>query len=93
MQQLSIDDFTPWLNEACDMAFDGGQVPMTLVKAEPLEGGVRGAGAFRLEFLGPASPVLAQATMAVRRADFDHEIFIVPIASDAAGTHYEAVFY
>ena len=93
MQQLSIDDFAGWLDETCEIAFDGGQVPMTLVKADPLDGGMRAAGSFRLEFLGPSNPVLAQAIMAVRRPAFDHEIFLVPIASDAAGTRYEAVFY
>ena len=93
MQQLSIDDFTPWLNETCEVVFADGQLPMTLVTAEALEGGVRDGGSFRLEFLGPASPILAQATLAVRRPDFDHEIFMVPIGSDANGTRYEAVFY
>ena len=93
MQELSIDDFTTWLGESCEVSLDGARAPMTLVKADPLEGGVRAAGSFRLEFLGPASPILPQATMAVQRDAFDREIFMVPIASDAAGTRYEAVFY
>lgn len=93
MQVLSLDDFTGWLDEECDVAAGDVRVPMTLVKAEPLDGGMREAGAFRLEFSGPASPRLAQGIMAVQRPAFSTDIFMVPIASDAAGTRYEAVFY
>ena len=93
MQELSIDDFTGWLDETCEVSLGEVSVPMTLVTADPLEGGLRPAGAFRLEFLGPSNPVLAQGIMALQRPAFAQEIFLVPISSNAAGTRYEAVFY
>lgn len=93
MQDLSLDDFTGWVSEKCEVAAGEVRVPMTLVKAEPLEGGMRAAGAFRLEFAGPASPRLGQGIMAVQRPTFAGEIFLVPISGNADETRYEAVFY
>ncbi len=93
VQDLSIEDFTCWLGEGCRVASGDLLLEMTLEQAQPLEGGVREAGAFRLEFLGPSSPVLAQGIMTVERAACAYEIFLVPTSSDATGSRYEAVFY
>lgn len=93
MQDLRLDDFAAWVGEECEVAGPEGQAAMILALAEPLQGGVREAGAFRLEFLGPVQPIFNQAIMAVTRPGFAQDIFLVPIASDAAGTRYEAVFY
>jgi hypothetical protein len=48
---------------------------------------------FRLEFLGPTDPVLPQRTYRLEHAALGPlEIFLVPIARDAGGTTYEAIF-
>lgn len=48
---------------------------------------------FRLAFLGPADPILPQR---IYRLEHDAlgalDIFLVPIARDAGGTTYEAIF-
>ena len=67
--------------------------PLTLDKGQELSDSGREGGSFRLEFLGPADPVLPQATYRFAGEGTDHDIFIVPIARDAGGVRYEAVFY
>ncbi len=67
--------------------------PVTLDKSQELSDSGREGGSFRLEFLGPADPVLPQATYRFAGGGTDHDIFIVPIAKDAGGVRYEAVFY
>ena len=48
---------------------------------------------FRLAFLGPADPVLPQRTYRLEHGALGAlDIFLVPIASDAGGTTYEAIF-
>lgn len=93
MQDLTIDDFAPWVNEACDVTGPDGQVSMTLVSADPLPRARRDGGGFRLEFEGPPEPLLSQAIMTVSGPGAAHEIFLVPIAQDKSATRYEAVFY
>ena len=67
--------------------------PLTLDKGQDLSDSGREGGAFRLEFVGPADPILPQATYRFVGEGTDHDIFIVPIARDAGGTRYEAIFY
>lgn len=67
--------------------------PLTLEKSQGLSDSGREGGSFRLEFLGPADPILPQATYRFAGEGTDHDIFIVPIAKDAGGVRYEAVFY
>ena len=93
MQDLTIDDFTGWLNGACEVAAPDGRVPMTLVVAEPLTGSPRAGGGFRLEFLGPREPLLGQSIMSVERPERTDDIFLVPVSQDGEGTRYEAVFF
>ena len=93
MTDLSIDHFTDWLNREVDVKAPEGDVRMTLVTAEPIDGSPRAAGGFRLEFLGPHDPLLGQAIMTVAGPDRTDDIFLVPVESDARGTVYEAVFF
>jgi hypothetical protein len=68
--------------------------PLTLDKAEALPDSGREGGSFRLEFLGPADPILPQATYRFALGDDEgQEVFIVPVSRDADGVRYEAVFY
>ena len=93
MDNPSIDDFSGWLNQRCEIAAGDARVPATLVAAEPLAGSPREKGGFRLEFLGPVDPMLGQGVMAVAGPTASCDIFLVPIARDAGGTRYEAVFF
>lgn len=48
---------------------------------------------FSLLFRGPPEPILPQAIYALEHATLGvSEIFLVPLAPDADGTRYEAVF-
>jgi len=88
---LRLDDFaagTVYTVSAGEQA-----LPLALDKAQALSDSGREGGAFRLEFLGPAEPVLAQATYPFRSGDAAHDIFIVPVGREAGGIRYEAVFY
>ncbi|HEY0326090.1 MAG TPA: hypothetical protein VGC46_08965 [Allosphingosinicella sp.] len=93
MADLTIDDFLPWVDHACEATAPDGQVTMTLVDAQPLPHAQRDGGGFRLEFKGPAEPVLGQSIMMVTGPAGTHEIFLVPIAQDSSATRYEAIFY
>ena len=75
-------------------SLEGSHV-LYLVEAEGT--GERAAGLerdpFRLVFLGPADPVLPQRTYRLEHEGLGTlEIFLVPIAQDARGTSYEAIF-
>jgi Domain of unknown function (DUF6916) len=81
---------------AVDTSFilEGGH-GLRLVEAQAT--GVRAAGMardpFRLVFLGPADPILPQRTYRLRHEALGTlDIFLVPIARDASGTTYEAIF-
>jgi len=93
MNDLTIVDFAPWVNGACEVTAPDGAVAMTLVEAAPLAHAQRDGGGFRLEFEGPSQPVLAQSIMTVSSPAGTHETFMVPIAQDARATRYEAIFY
>lgn len=72
---------------------DQTSVEMTLERAVELPASGRTAGSFRLEFRGPFEPILPQGIYPFRGGEECHEIFVVPIGRDDAGTRYEAVFY
>ncbi|TGX53391.1 hypothetical protein E5A73_11125 [Sphingomonas gei] len=67
--------------------------PLALDKVQPLSDSGREGGSFRLEFLGPADPVLPQATYSFSNSDATQDIFIVPVGREGGGIRYEAVFY
>jgi hypothetical protein len=93
MRNLTLDDFSGKAGTSYELLIDGGAVPMTLAQVQALPDSGRDGGAFRLEFVGPRDPILAQAIYPFREGEEQVEIFIVPIGRDESGTHYEAIFF
>jgi hypothetical protein len=93
MQNLAWTDFAGTEGSVFQVEIDGGRLDMTLEKAAELPSSGRPEGSFRLDFRGPADPLLPQAIYRFHRSGESAEIFIVPIERDARGTLYEAIFY
>ena len=70
----------------------GKPVSLELSAVKPIAASPRPGGGFSLVFRGPRETPLPQATYRFTGHGGEHEIFIVPIAADAAGRLYEAVF-
>lgn len=92
MRILTFDDFAGRLGKAYDILVGGGRLPVVLDEAQPLPGGVREGGGFRLVFRGPLQPIIPQGVYPVQRGSETHEIFMVPIAQVQTGIQYEAIF-
>jgi hypothetical protein len=90
MGDLAVSDFSE--GQDYDVAVGGDIVKLVLAQVQPLAQAMRAAGGFRLEFLGPADPILPQAIYVFEGHGEPKEIFIVPIARDTDGTRYEAIF-
>ena len=94
MRRLTWDEFANAEGAIYEVELDGGRrVAMTLDRATELPSGGREGGSFRLEFLGPADPLLPQSIYPFHRGDDRCDIFVVPIGQDEQGTRYEAIFY
>ncbi|HEX8512203.1 MAG TPA: hypothetical protein VF688_03770 [Allosphingosinicella sp.] len=89
---LSLTDFEGSVGEPFEIVFADGTLPVVLEKAQELPRSVREAGAFRLEWRGPADPSLVQAIYRFRRGERLFDMFIVPVGRDSSGTLYEAIF-
>jgi hypothetical protein len=90
---LRFEDFSSRVGERFEAQAGDARVGMTLTEATPLKQGIRDAGCFRLEWRGDPSPLLPQGMYPMRAPGGEvHEIFIVPIACDAQGARYEAIF-
>lgn len=92
MRVLTLADFTPRLGTGFEVAVEGGSLVLKLQSAQELPSMGRSGGSFRLEFVGPAQPVLPQATYPFRFGDSAVAIFIVPIGQEPRGVRYEAIF-
>ncbi|HYI41559.1 MAG TPA: hypothetical protein VE053_14705 [Allosphingosinicella sp.] len=92
MRELSLDEFTGREGESFELALGEERVSMILTKVQPLKPTGREAGAFTLDWRGPAEPVLPQAIYTLRQGEDSFEMFIVPLAQDSDGIRYEAVF-
>ena len=89
---LSLADFEGCVGERYEIVFTDGILPVVLEKAEGLPRSMREAGAFRLEWRGPADPMIVQAIYRFRRGEQEFDMFIVPVGRDERGTLYEAIF-
>jgi hypothetical protein len=93
MRELTWDDFADAAGTTYAIEVGDDRVDLTLDRLEQLPHSPRATGAFRLEFLGPLERVLPQAIYPFSLEGEPVEIFIVPIAREAAGIRYEAVFF
>jgi len=93
VQDMTFSHFSGRVGKSFDVAVGGQIVPLILDVAQDLPGSPRPGGAFRLEFLGPADPMLVQGIFPFEIEDDRFEIFVVPIGRDHSGTRYEAVFF
>jgi hypothetical protein len=89
---LTAADFTARLNEKFVLSVAGEPVALDLTEVEEL-GPSQTRRAFSLRFLGPAQPILPQATYRLDNAAMGAlEIFLVPLGPKDGGMRYEAVF-
>jgi hypothetical protein len=100
LDKLTVEDFRPAVGQPFALDLDGnGTLALELTAAATHDPDASPADAegvrspFTLTFKGPEDPVLPQR---IYRLTHDSvgplEIFIVPIAQDADGTTYEAIF-
>ena len=100
LDRLTATSFAPAVGETFVLdAGDAGQLELELLEASlhdpsaPAEDPSGERAPFTLVFRGPTEPVLPQSIYRIEHESVGPlEIFIVPIAQDAAGTTYEAVF-
>lgn len=92
LRALSLSDFSDSVDTSYRLVAGDHQLELVLAQAAELPPSPRAAGAFRLEFRGPTQPLLEQATYRFHQGDAIFDIFIVPVARDAGGALYEAVF-
>lgn len=92
MRELSWAEFSQSVGSTYLVHSGDRQLELTLEKAAQLNPSMNAAESFRLEFRSPAEPILEQATYGFHQGDEVFEIFIVPVAQDASGTLYEAIF-
>jgi hypothetical protein len=87
---VNAEDFAPHV----DTPFAVGELETTLVEVRQLDvQDPEFRQPFTLSFRGPREPILPQGTYELSHAELGTlEIFIVPVASNEAGTTYEAVF-
>jgi hypothetical protein len=95
--ELQLSSFTPHLGDRFVLrpAFPGAHaLDLVLVEATALSHGEgRPRTPFSLVFRGPVQPVLEQGIQRLEHLELGNlDLFLVPIARDAQGTRYEAVF-
>jgi hypothetical protein len=92
---MTVDSFLPAVGRPFAIDVGDGRLDLELVEARALttEAPAGHRAPFRLEFRGPAEPVLGQR---IHRLESDVlgplEIFLVPVGRDAGGATYEAIF-
>jgi hypothetical protein len=71
---------------------EGGEIPLTLMSVSPLRETAR-QRMFSILFRGPLEKPLGQGSFPLRHAAMgEAELFLVPVAREADGFRYEAVF-
>jgi hypothetical protein len=100
VEQFTLASFADRLGQTFRVNGDGKTLALKLVNADAatLSAGERATSPSRREpfsivFLGPHEPLLPQRIYAFEHVELgSFEIFIVPIAHDADGVRYEAIF-
>jgi len=90
MEDLKVSDFA--VGDRFEVEAGGAVHILTVEQVGELPRAAREAGGFRLQFAGPAQPLLPQSTYSLKGSRRTDDIFIVPIAADAQAVRYEAIF-
>ncbi len=86
----TLTDFTPHVGQTFMLE---AQVPLVLSAGHPGHARPGARAGFSLRFTGPREPPLEQRLYTLRHAELGELLlFLVPIAQDANGRTYEAVF-
>ena len=90
---LTIDDYTPCLGQAFQLAHEGCALEHVLERAASLRATQGARAGFSLEFRGPQAPVLPQRICRLEHPGLGVlEIFLVPLGREEGAVRYEAVF-
>ena len=92
MRELRLDEFKAREGESFALLLGERTIAFTLAAVRELPDSGRAGGAFVLDWQGPYEPVLPQDIYTLRHGEEEFEMFIVPVAQNADGTKYEAVF-
>jgi len=95
LEAISVQTFVPLIGGAFSFRSGGQELSVILQTAGEI-GGHRGSelrAPFRLEFVGPMSPVWSQGIHRVVGDGLPElDIFLVPIGPNDQGMRYEAIF-
>ena len=88
----SVSDFDQAVGSLFSVEHQDRPVVLELVEIRTIASSPRAGGGFSLLFKGPRETALPQAMYRFTGSGIADDIFIVPVAADAAGRFYEAVF-
>lgn len=95
LETISVQTFLPLVGRRFTLRSGAQEWTVTLQVAVEI-GGYRGSdlrSPFRLEFVGPMSPVWSQGMVRVEGGDLPElDIFLVPLGPGTDGMRYEAIF-
>ncbi|TPK71806.1 hypothetical protein FKO01_50250 [Mesorhizobium sp. B2-3-3] len=89
---MTKSDFEQAVGTAFTTTIGERPIALELTDVRAIPASPRPGGGFSLLFRGPRDVALPQATYSLAGKGGAHDIFIVPVAADAAGRLYEAVF-
>ena len=95
MDLPALEDFAPLLGGRFELAVETDlRVTAELVTAQALpQPAFNGRQAFTLIFAGPPAPVLPQRIYRLAHDKLPAiDVFLVPVAADAGGVRYQAIF-
>ena len=93
VEDMAFSHFSGRVGKSFTVNVLDDSLALVLAAAQALPGSARPGGAFRLEFRGPADPVLEQGIFPFEIDSDRFEIFITPLGPDLKGMRYEAVFF
>ena len=93
IDQLKRQDFTELAPGGLVIEHEGGNVALTVVETHDLPSPSPRAAPFSVVLEGPATPLLPQAIYPMLHPRHGRlDLFVVPIARDAAHVRYEVIF-
>jgi hypothetical protein len=100
LETLTVSDFAPAVGELFLLEHEqAGRLELELLEASTIDSDAPATDPegrrmpFRLLFRGPTEPTLPQRIYGLEHGTVGRlEIFIVPVARDEQGVHYEAIF-